>query len=117
MTTNDAVHVRASELAAALAVDIQKVVDGYQPGRPLFEVSAWNARTDIYPISQKVLVTETSWTAGQVPTVVIKLANGQEFELEVRPSSEELRQAARDLEYARRRAERAQDKANNRQEV
>jgi hypothetical protein len=110
MTTNQP-HIRTSEMAATLAVDISKAVHGETSATP-WTCTSWHA-TDDRGFGVKAAITDAAWTSGERSTVVITLDNGQEFELEVRPSSPELREAARELEYARQRAERAQDKARN----
>jgi hypothetical protein len=98
------VHVRASELVAQLAISLPtdgslKVMTFHSHGADGF--------------SNRVSVKDTAWTTADVsaPTLVIKLANGQEFELECRHSSHELRTARLAVEHPVSRREREQDEA------
>ena len=102
---NNEVHVRAAEVAAQLAVSI--------PNDGTVQVRTFHS-ADGQGIGHRVPVVKTSWTATDVsaPTLVVKLANGQEFELEVRHSSHDMRLARMAVEHPASAAERAQDEAH-----
>ena len=98
------VHVRPAEVAAQLAVDLTKGV---------ISVRTFHSRDD-KGFSLKVPVVDAMWTTADVapPTVVVVLDNGQEFEMEVRYSSPEMRAARLAVEHPAGKAERAQNEAN-----
>lgn len=97
----NSVHVRASEVAASVAVDGMKAAMVVRTHHSLGSDG----------FSNKVRVTDVMWTGGTNPTIVFVLENGQEFEAEVRPSSVAMREARTVVDCAVQVAERAQDAA------
>src|SRR5690242_5153872 len=94
-TTNDTpVHVRPSELAASMSVAANKLAEAGK----LLARTHWT--TDDHGFSNKVEVTEVMWDPSNHHgcRLVFVLANGQEFEAEIVPSSKELRAARRELD-------------------
>ncbi len=111
--TNTEVHVRASELAATVAVDISKIVEGTEVTDPFTTRTFWS--TDSHGFANHVQVKDVMWSATTTggPTIIFVLENGQEFEAEVKPSSKALREARLAVEAATLAAQRAQDNAKN----
>jgi hypothetical protein len=102
---NNEVHVRSSEVAAEVAVKLGKLADATGVKIRTFH------SVDEQGFGNQVAVTDVMWSGGTHPTIVIVLANGQEFEAEVRPSSKAIREARTALDCATQVAERAQDAA------
>lgn len=101
--TSPQVHVRPSEVVAQLAISIPDEI----------MVRTFHSH-DEQGLGYRVEVEEIMWTTADVsaPTLVVRLTNGQEFELEARYSSHELRTARLAVEHAAGRAERVQDDIN-----
>lgn len=112
---NKEVHVRASEVAATAAVALGKIVDNGKPEAARVRLEGVTVMTHHSQgsdgFANRVEVTDVMWSGGSLPTIVFVLANGQEFEAEVRPSSKAIREAKVALDCATQVAERAQDAA------
>jgi hypothetical protein len=96
MTTNNTPHVRASELASSVAVAANKLAEAGK----VEAMTYWTHDADGF--ANRVPVTEVMWdtTNHHGSRLVFVLANGQEFEAEVVPSSKALREARRELDRA-----------------
>lgn len=102
MTTSQSprVHVRPGEITSSLAVALNK----------LAEAGGLDVRTywskDADGSSHRVAVTEAMWDASDThKSLIIVMANGEEFEFVCMPSSPALRAARRELEKAAHDAE------------
>lgn len=107
---NSEVHVRDGEITATLCVALQKMVDNGKPDAAKVRLEGIDVRTfwskDADGFSHRVAVEDVMWDASDTAkSLIVILANGEEFEFVCKRSSKALREARRELERKAHAAE------------